>query len=616
WPTRSLTVGSLHANVKRTLNEGQESQATKDVCSVVREASAQVDELCLIMLEIVALDIDRIIGPRYQTESSSPAQGSMAGPQSTFPRAPEAPISSSSVGSSSSISQTAPMSTNTPLPSASLSTKARQQVPPNVANSLPLQLSDQERSDLLELTGTDPIFFRQLATLILKGSLGAASQYERIRKAPSPRRSSRLQTGGSASSSDEPEYLAVPHAIRAYEQYLEIVPGFVPLHNKEGAITFQPSVLHLPVDRVHLSIRQLYLGSQFAGTDGEPLKRSKDSVPIECMRPLLKHVLGGADTVKSPVDTVLNKKGILIQGLLYPVGQEMPRRSRPSGYHNKLSLQADPSPTKLKLRSVIRTNGLVLHLLAYDTKGERKPQKKDIRSATAAGQSGLYDEDEDDDTDFKLDAAFLDQQHPMSTLSKPESSSTTSYRPRPTSSTAAHTASAPTFSASRPTKSYDPTKINFARGSKTLTDVEVKFAKPEDCPDHKRARVVRVDLGERISFCATRIGPKEGERTTENEGQRETVYIRRNYLYKPTTVFRQEYQTRLQESGLDLVLSRMPSLDLGGVAQNIQYTAQHRDAIREFYHGRWYLKHAWEAAKAQRACYDYGIKAVLGLVGG
>ncbi|KAF9944167.1 hypothetical protein BGZ72_002708, partial [Mortierella alpina] len=28
------------------------------------------------------------------------------------------------------------------------------------------------------------------------------------------------------------------------------------------------------------------------------------------------------------------------------------------------------------------------------------------------------------------------------------------------------------------------------------------------------------------------------------------------------------------------------------------------------------MKHSWEAGKAQRACYDYGIKVVLGLVGG
>lgn len=72
----------------------------------------------------------------------------------------------------------------------------------------------------------------------------------------------------------------------------------------------------------------------------------------------------------------------------------------------------------------------------------------------------------------------------------------------------------------------------------------------------------------------------------------------------------------MEQSGLDLILSRMPSLDLGGVAEYIRYTAQYRDAIHEFFQGSWYMKHSWEASKAQTACYDYAIKAVLGLVGG
>ncbi|KAF9935636.1 hypothetical protein BGZ67_003237 [Mortierella alpina] len=119
-----------------------------------------------------------------------------------------------------------------------------------------------------------------------------------------------------------------------------------------------------------------------------------------------------------------------------------------------------------------------------------------------------------------------------------------------------------------------------------------------------------------MSFSATKIDPKEGERTAEHEGQRETVYVRRNYLYKPATAFRQQYQDRMQQSGLDLVLSWMPPLELGGVAEHIEYAAKYRDAIREFYHGRWFLKRSWEVSTAQTACYDYAIKAVHGLVGG
>ncbi|OAQ25218.1 hypothetical protein K457DRAFT_1867105 [Linnemannia elongata AG-77] len=142
------------------------------------------------------------------------------------------------------------------------------------------------------------------------------------------------------------------------------------------------------------------------------------------------------------------------------------------------------------------------------------------------------------------------------------------------------------------------------------------FDSPEHCPDYKDVKVVGVDLGEKISFCTTRVGPKEGERTPETEGRRETVSIRRNFLYKPSTAFRQQYQRRMQDEGVDLILSRMPSLELGGVALYIQYTANYREAIREFYHGSWFMKHSWEASKAQTACYDYAIKAVLGLVGG
>ncbi|KAF9273077.1 hypothetical protein BGZ68_001810, partial [Mortierella alpina] len=287
----------------------------------------------------------------------------------------------------------------------------------------------------------------------------------------------------------------------------------------EDAKGFSPYRMVLRMNRATQSFNQYPKSSwtaSFSLFSEEDLVHSLFSV--QSTRPLLQDVLGGADTVESLVDTVLNHKGVLIQGLLYPVGQEFSRRSRPSGYHHKLSLQSDPSETKLKLRSVIRTDGLVLQLLAYDTKGERRTAKKDSGSATAAGKTGLYDEDDEDDAAFELDEAFLDQGHPTS----------------------------PTFAAPDATKSYDPTKINFARGSKALTNVEVKFASPEDCPDHKGTRIVGVDLGDRISFCATRIGPREGERTDENEGQRETVYIRRNYLYKPATAFRQQYQERME----------------------------------------------------------------------
>ncbi|OAQ25925.1 hypothetical protein K457DRAFT_157849 [Linnemannia elongata AG-77] len=146
--------------------------------------------------------------------------------------------------------------------------------------------------------------------------------------------------------------------------------------------------------------------------------------PIETIRPILQSLLGGKGTQVDLVDKVLNQKGILIQKLLYPVGKGCSRRSRPSGYHHKLSLQSDPSDTKLKLRPVIRTNGLVFHLLAYDTTDKRKRAAKEKGSTTATGNSGLYDAD-DDDIDFLLDPAFL-QDDTLSSTSEPLQSTTTS----------------------------------------------------------------------------------------------------------------------------------------------------------------------------------------------
>ncbi|KAG0250059.1 hypothetical protein BGZ95_007323, partial [Linnemannia exigua] len=542
--TKSLTVGSLHANIKRTLNEGQESKETRDVCDAIMKATDQVDTLCSILYEVVALDIDTIMGPRYKIDTSSTAEEltSVAFSSQIQGHGPASPASSSSHFQGHG--PVPPSSSSAPCPREPLIAPASstvhptadiQRVPQAASTSSPIQLSSQEKADLQDITGTEPMFFRQLATLLLKGTLGVNSQYERRKNAPPPRKSARLQqttkdndfldhSSGESASFSQPSEEAVPHSIRAYRRYLDVVPGFVPIHQREDAIIFQPSVSHLSVDRVHIAMRQLNLGSQFVGMDGAALDRPKDSVPIEwfmrmnqasgafkdypmsswtadfCLfseedlvhilyhidttRPILHRLLGGKDTQVDLVSKVLSQKGILIQSLLYSVGKSCNRRSRPSGYHHKLSLQSDPSDTKLKLRSVIRTNGLILHLLAYDTMDKRKRTAKEKGSTTAAGSSGLYDAD-DNDIDFLLDPAFLQDDNLLST---PEPSQSTT-----TSSSSSHL-----------TAAYDPRRINFSRGSKSLENVEIMFDSPEHCPDYKDVKIVGVDLGEKILFCATR----------------------------------------------------------------------------------------------------------------
>jgi hypothetical protein len=134
-----------------------------------------------------------------------------------------------------------------------------------------MDLSPEDKSDMLDITDNSPIFFRQLATLILNGTLGGASQYERLKKAPPRRRSARLAVATSASTDpidgsgpllDEPDTIAIPNSVRAYSYYIEQVPSFQPLQSLPGAVKLQPSVTHLTVDRVHLAMRQKYIGSK------------------------------------------------------------------------------------------------------------------------------------------------------------------------------------------------------------------------------------------------------------------------------------------------------------------------------------------------------------------
>ncbi|KAK3840737.1 MAG: hypothetical protein J3R72DRAFT_422603 [Linnemannia gamsii] len=710
YVTKSAKVGSLHANIKRTINSGNSSNETEAVCDTIAKAAHQVDEMCAVMYEVIALDIDRIFEGKVGTDtpppatthpSSTTASSSSSQPPQEVQTFSPSPLSASSqpppgtsalsmvLPSTSSSSQPpldpAAMSLTSSSAPSSPTALAKGTVPAAVVTSPPVQLNAEEKADLLDLTSDGPTFYRQLATLLLKGSLGPGSKFERLKKAPPRRQSTRNQKTPSASDAQE-EILGstyhqqqhadieVPHALRAYNRYLEVLPTFVPFHQRPDAITFQPSVSHLAVDRVQLSIRQKYIGSQFSGEDGLPIKKPMDAVPIEWVfrmnsashpftdyvksgwtagyqlfseesvtyilyqnkatQPTLLRVLGCLNLTEC-LAKVLGTKGLLIQRLLYPVGKYFPRRDRPSGYHSKLALQSEhhggddgddgddgndgddgsdgSRRRKLLVRPVIRTNGLVLHLLAYDLMEERKKHKKEtIKTASDSGLDGL--EGDDDDDDFVLSAPFLDQQESLSSLPTASSSS------RPPLFAASSSASSTVPSSSTPpahsaSSAYNPESINFSRSSKNLVNVELKFADPEECPDYEVAQVAGIDLGERITMCATRIGPKDGTRTVDNEGERETVNVRRNFLYKPTTMFRMERQRKLQETGLDVVQSRIPELKLGGVRAYLDYVELHRQDLYQFYHGPWYMKRAWDAAKAQDAAYDYAIKAVMGLVG-
>jgi hypothetical protein len=334
---------------------------------------------------------------------------------------------------------------------------------------------------------------------------------------------------------------------------------------------------------------------------------------------------------------------------------------------------------------VIRTNGHVLQLITHDM-NERRRKKSD---GNGDDDDGLLDTDEDED--FELDDAFLEELDddeqletsdelksssnrkrklgsaisrtiekgdtgaPIRSGSSSSSSSRTSRSvPNVGSGSAApgtiekgdtgapvgsgsSSSSSSSFRTSRsvpPVRSGAPvstltsninpdveeddddliTRINFKRSSIMLPNLEKVYDSREKCPNPRDVVVVGIDPGERVTMCCTRVSFTSGER--------ESVSIRRSFLYRPYTRFKQLYERRLMQAGLTRVVSAIPPLKLGGVVTYLQYldatgaSPTVRSRLMAFYQSTWYLKKAWDLSKAQTACFDYGIKAILRLVGG
>lgn len=69
--------------------------------------------------------------------------------------------------------------------------------------------------------------------------------------------------------------------------------------------------------------------------------------------------------------------------------------------------------------------------------------------------------------------------------------------------------------------------------------------------------------------------------------------------------------------------SSIPSFTRTTMSQFFNYLAMplgnaatHLSALRDFYFRPGFLRHKWECQKAQKACLDYGVKAILNMAGG
>ncbi|KAF8927120.1 hypothetical protein BGZ58_010617 [Dissophora ornata] len=126
-------------------------------------------------------------------------------------------------------------------------------------------------------------------------------------------------------------------------------------------------------------------------------------------KPIISRELGAI--ISSAAETeVVSKKTVLIEKLLYRLDPV----KRFDGFCEKASFQSDRRRrTKFKLRGTIYTNGFVLHLLAHDTTATRR------RTTSLPHQSSKGDDDEDNEDgdealfrdfneDCELDDAFLE----------------------------------------------------------------------------------------------------------------------------------------------------------------------------------------------------------------
>ncbi|KAG0361566.1 hypothetical protein BGZ54_009050, partial [Gamsiella multidivaricata] len=358
-------------------------------------------------------------------------------------------------------------------------------------------------------------------------------------------------------------------------------------------------------------------------------------------RPIIVRML--SDTTSNAAEAkVVGKKGILIEKLLY----RLDPATRFDGYYRKVSLQSDRQHhTRFKLRGIICTNGLVLHLLAHDTTTtRRRAPRQSIRGDD--DDEGEHDDDDEDltlfhdvDGDYDLDDAFLESggdesgTDPVAAaagpakkkrITLPSSTPESSKRQRlsihqlpPADPTATASSSSSSEASSGPTSGADTidvtrNTINWKRSSKILENVEVRFNSPGTCPPGDTV-VIGIDPGEVYTMTATRIDPALPTK-------RESLRIRRAFLYRPYMLFKRLLEKQKAAARIDVLEARLPSFTAEKIEEYLEAPGTDgtaapttRVCLFNFYNSQWMLRKRWDLQKAQQATYDYAVAALLDL---
>jgi len=266
------------------------------------------------------------------------------------------------------------------------------------------------------------------------------------------------------------------------------------------------------------------------------------------------------------------------------------------GGYSSVSVQQNASNSHYLLKGSIVTNGLEVHLLAYDT---RCPRRKANNEEKPDQDQDLV-RDMDDELDIEAGfTAISDIDDADNTLTVAASASAS----QATSASQAISASQAT-SASQ-AASYT---VNWRQKSKLLDNLEVVLERPEDRARLKDAIILGADPGEVNPLVIAKLDPRK-------PNERHIVRITRRMHYIPYARYRQALEARKAEAGIDKAESAIPTFSRATLTQYFEYMLQSASSI-SFYRSHWILKKSWDLKKAQRSLIDLSIKAILGLAGG
>jgi len=336
---------------------------------------------------------------------------------------------------------------------------------------------------------------------------------------------------------------------------------------------------------------------------------------------------------------VTDQKGWFITELLYDRYQQKKELGPSDGYGHKIWLVKERASdeTPLVLRTEFKTDGLVLQLVACDTRHKKSTKKKDPYRR--------HDDDEDDDGLDRVEQVEEVESNDAKLMQRMRNEDT-QYANDPQLALDVYTYKHAArddigendlqVRKAQIVHSQNGTECDLARRSKLLPNAsELAF--------HKTVkRVIGVDLGEIVTAATCLLDD-------DDPNGRRTKKIKRNFLYDPYWRFKRLLEQRQKETFISILhsitpsrrhgevikylkLKNRPAADVlrehfGGDADNPEQTEafekimrlEHEGCLKGsvgevifcLYHSKWTLKKRWDFKKAMTQAMDLAVSAIV-----